>query len=108
MLAHFAGKICQDNMSIVQLDPKLRSRQSFNYNAFCSNFIFFFCHSTSLFTISSECLSFTTTNCFLLFHAALFALGDEPTFATNSAQHLTLDNFLAKALEQGVLRFTVA
>ena len=52
-----------------------------------------------LFSLFRERTSFNTTNCFLLFHAALLALGDEPAFAANSTKNATLDYFLAKALE---------
>jgi hypothetical protein len=41
----------------------------------------------------------------LLFNAAQLTLRDEPSFAAHSAQDATLDNLLAKALEQLVLRF---
>src|SRR6266496_4090720 len=58
-----------------------------------------------LFSLFCKRSSFDTTDCFLFFHAALFALGNEPAFATNRTQHSTLDNFLAKALQQRVLRF---
>ena len=56
-----------------------------------------------LFTVLGERASLDTTDCFLLLHAALFALRDKPAFAANSTQDATLDNFLAKALEQGIL-----
>src|SRR6266487_4595202 len=44
MLTHFAGKIRQNFVTIIQFHAKLSSRQSFNNNAFCSNFIFFLRH----------------------------------------------------------------
>jgi len=56
-----------------------------------------------LVTISGERTPFDAADRFLLFHAALFALGDEPAFAANGAQYTTLNYFLAKAFEQGVL-----
>jgi hypothetical protein len=36
----------------------------------------------------------------LLLDAALFALADEPTLASDSTQNTTLNNLFAKALEQ--------
>ena len=50
---------------------------------------------------------FDAADCLLLFHAALFALGDEPAFAAHSAQNSAFDDFLAKALEQRILRLAV-
>jgi hypothetical protein len=57
--------------------------------------------------VAGERTSFDATDSFLLFHAALLALGNEPAFAADSAQHTALDDLLAKAFEQGVLRFAV-
>ena len=57
---------------------------------------------SSLFSILKRTSLDAADRLFLL-HPALFALGDEPAFAANSAQNSTFDNFLAKALEQGVL-----
>jgi hypothetical protein len=99
-------------MAVVQADTELGSRQSLHDDTFSTDFIFFFRHTTSfyyfLFTILGEIAPFDSADRFLLLHAALFALGNEPAFAANSAQHSTLDHFLAKALEQGVLGLAIS
>lgn len=48
------------------------------------------------------------TDRLLLFHPAGLALGNEPAFAPYGAQNTTFDDFLTKALEQGILGFAVA
>src|SRR5262245_46591663 len=112
MLAHLTGEICQNFMPVIQTHPELCSRQCLNDYTFCPNFIFFFCHSTSSLpgslAFAGGRAAFAATNSFLLFHAALFALGNEPTFASNRAQYSALYDLLAKVFEQGVLGFSVA
>lgn len=61
-----------------------------------------------LLTILGERAPLDAADCFLLLHAALFALRDEPAFTANRAQHTAFDHFLAKALKQRVLRFATA
>src|SRR6266487_5406543 len=39
-------------MSVIQFDAELGSRQSLNYNTFCTNFIFFFRHTSSFYSPS--------------------------------------------------------
>ena len=50
---------------------------------------------------------FDTSNRLFLLHAAGLTLGDEPALVADSAKNSALDNLLAEALEEGVLRFTV-
>jgi hypothetical protein len=52
VLAHFSREVCQYNMSIIQLDTELCSREGFDYNTFCTNFIFFFRHTSSFYSPS--------------------------------------------------------
>lgn len=52
VFTHFPGKVCQNDMSIVQLDAELGARKCFNHYAFCSNFIFFFRHTSSFYSPS--------------------------------------------------------
>lgn len=47
-------------------------------------------------------------NGFLLFHAALLALGNEPTLAAYSAQNTAFYDLLAESFEQHILRFILA
>src|ERR1051325_3443403 len=52
MLAHFARKVCQHYMAVVQFDTELCSRQCLDHNTFCTNFIFFFRHTSSFYSPS--------------------------------------------------------
>src|SRR5574340_625182 len=61
-----------------------------------------------LFIIPGETATFDAADRLLAFHAALFALGDEPTFTAYGAENTALYDLLPKALEQRVLRFTTA
>src|SRR5687768_15979550 len=47
MLTHLTRKISQHYVTIIQLHPKLCTRQSLNDQTLCANFIFFFCHIAS-------------------------------------------------------------
>ena len=40
-----------------------------------------------------------------LLNTAIFAFGNEPAFSADGAQHSTLDDLLAEALQQLLLRF---
>jgi len=51
---------------------------------------------------------FEASHGLFLFHPALFALGDKPTLPADSAQDTTLDNLLAKALQELILRLIIA
>jgi hypothetical protein len=50
-------------------------------------------------TFFGECASFDAADRLFLFHAALFAFGNEPAFTADSAQDAAFNDFLAKALE---------
>src|SRR5215216_4694178 len=52
MLAHFPREIREDHMSVIQFNTELCSRESFDDNTFCSNFIFFFRHTSSFYSPS--------------------------------------------------------
>src|SRR5512145_3205900 len=52
MLAHFAREVCKYHMSIIQFHTELGSRQSLDHNTFCTDFIFFFRHTTSFYSPS--------------------------------------------------------
>jgi hypothetical protein len=51
--------------------------------------------------------SLETANSLFVFHAALFAFGYEPSFATHGAQDTALDYLFAEAFEQLVLGLTL-
>ena len=61
-----------------------------------------------LLDVPRELTAFDAADRLLLLHAALFTLRDKPAFAAHGAQNAALDDFLAKAFEQGILRFAIA
>ena len=102
---HPSGEVCDNLMTIIKLNAKLRSGQSFNNGSVYSNLLFFFRHKTSLTWLLLVGLPERTSNSFLIIHPALLALGNEPAFTPYGAENTTLHDLLAKALEQGILRF---
>src|SRR5215216_3752650 len=52
MLAHFAREIRQHHMSVIQFHTELCSRQRLDHHTFCTNFIFFFRHTSSFYSPS--------------------------------------------------------
>src|SRR4030067_1287937 len=97
-------------MTIIKLYTELGPWQSLDHQAINFNLAFFFCHTrilTALLVILKGA-TLDAADCLLLCHSALFAFGDEPAFVANSAQNTALDYFFAEALEQRVLRLTVA
>jgi hypothetical protein len=92
-------------MSVIEPYAELCSRQGFNDGTVYGNFLFFFRHKTSLTWLLIVGLPERTSNSLLFIHPALFAPGNEPAFSPYGAENTTLHDFLAKALEQGILRF---
>src|SRR5215216_5935648 len=52
MLAHFAREIREHHMSVIQFDTELCPRQRLDHHTFCTNFIFFFRHTSSFYSPS--------------------------------------------------------
>ena len=86
-------------MSIIKLNPELCAREGFNNSTVYGNLFFFFSHNTSLTWLLFVRLPESTSNSLLVIHTALLAFGNEPTFASHSAEYTTLYDLLAKALK---------
>jgi hypothetical protein len=102
---HSTGQIGDNLMPVIEPDAELCSGQGFNDSTVYNNLLFFFSHKTSLTWLLIEGLPERTSNSLLFIHASLFALGNEPAFTPHIGEHTTLYHLLAKAFEQGILRF---